>query len=281
MPARLDPFLDVFLREGAEQLYLLPDEPVTMVKGGKPRKVSKQPLTDAHIYALLAEIAPSDSADKIDQKHETEFEYAAGRGLLRIRIVPDNGRLTAVVTHVPRAAAPPAPAPPAAEVTAVRPAAAPRPAPPPPAEPVAAPPRPPRPSAIAAAPIVESPLAPPAAGSAGALPGEFADSQYQAAEQRLGELLKSLVKSGSSDLHLRVGEPPIFRTGGDLVRIRGNALTPPEPGGGVSRHPGQGRHRRGDGTHQGSPGAVLPDQGTGAGDRPHGLGQVHDAVRAH
>ncbi len=228
MAARLDPFLDVFLREQAEQLYLLPDEPVTMVKGGKPRKVSKQPLTDAHIYALLAEIAPSDSADKIDQKHETEFEYAAGRGLLKIRIVPDHGRLTAVVTHVPRAAAPPAPAPPAAEVTAVRPAAAPRPAPPPPAEPVAAPPRPPRPSAIAAAPIVESPLAPPAAGSAGALPGEFADSQYQAAEQRLGELLKALVKSGSSDLHLRVGEPPIFRTGGDLVRIRGNALTPAE-----------------------------------------------------
>ena len=228
MAARLDPFLDVFLREQAEQLYLLPDEPVTMVKGGKPRKVSKQPLTDAHIYALLAEIAPSDSADKIDQKHETEFQYAAGRGLLKIRIVPDHGRLTAVVTHVPRAAAPPAPAPPAAEVTAVRPAAAPRPAPPPPAEPVAAPPRPPRPSAIAAAPMVESPLAPPAAGSAGALPGEFADSQYQAAEQRLGELLKSLVKSGSSDLHLRVGEPPIFRTGGDLVRIRGNALTPAE-----------------------------------------------------
>ncbi len=230
MAARLDPFLDVFLREGAEQLYLLPDEPVTMVKGGKPRKVSKQPLTDAHIYALLAEIAPSDSADKIDQKHETEFEYAAGRGLLKIRIVPDHGRLTAVVTHVAIAAplAAPAPPPAAGEVTAVRPAPAMRPAPPPSAEPAAAPPRPPRPSAIAAAPMVESPLAPPAAGAAGALPGEFADSQYQAAEQRLGELLRSLVKSGSSDLHLRVGEPPIFRTGGDLVRIRGNALTPAE-----------------------------------------------------
>src|SRR5207249_12243990 len=109
MAARLDPFLDVFLREQAEQLYLLPDEPVTMVKDGKPRKVSKQPLTDAHIYALLAEIAPSDSADKIDQKHETEFEYAAGRGLLRIRIVPDNGRLTG--GHEPAPTWRPAPAP--------------------------------------------------------------------------------------------------------------------------------------------------------------------------
>ncbi len=233
MPARLDPFLDVFLREQAEQLYLLPDEPVTMVKDGKPRKVSKQPLTDAHIYALLAEIAPSEAADKIDQKHETEFEYAAGRGLLKIRIVPDHGRLTAVVTNVPRGAPPPATPPPEAEVTAVRPGVrAPPPATPPaPAAapaPAAPPPRPPRPSAIAAAPMVEAPVATPAAGPAAALPGEFADSQYQAAEQRLGELLKSLVKSGSSDLHLRVGEPPIFRTGGDLVRVRGNPLSPAE-----------------------------------------------------
>src|SRR5438309_8744748 len=229
MAARLDPFLDVFLREQAEQLYLLPDEPVTMVKDGKPRKVSKQPLTDAHIYALLAEIAPSDSADKIDQKHETEFEYAAGRGLLRIRIVPDNGRLTAVVTNLPPHGAPP-PAPPTADVTAVRPGvrgpaappAAPGPAPSAPA------PKPPRPSAIAAAPMVESPVGAPAAGPAVTLPGEFAESQYQAAEQRLGDLLKALVKSGSSDLHLRVGEPPIFRTGGDLVRYAGKPLTPAE-----------------------------------------------------
>ena len=227
MPARLDPFLDVFLREQAEQLYLLPDEPVTMVKDGKPRKVSKQPLTDAHIYALLAEIAPSESADQIDQKHETEFEYAAGRGLLKIRIVPDNGRLTAVVTNVPRTA--PAPPPTPAEVTAVRPGARAAATPPPaPAAAPAPPPRPPRPSAIAAAPMVDMAVATPAAGSAVALPGEFADSQYQAAEQRLGELLKALVKSGSSDLHLRVGEPPIFRTGGDLVRVRGNPLSPAE-----------------------------------------------------
>src|SRR5438093_5567727 len=181
MPARLDPFLDVFLREQAEQLYLLPDEPVTMVKDGKPRKVSKQPLTDAHIYALLAEIAPSESADKIDQKHETEFEYAAGRGLLRIRIVPDNGRLTAVVTNLPpHGAPPPPPAPPTADVTAVRPGV--RAPAAPPAAPASAPsapaPKPPRPSAIAAAPMVETPVAAPA-GPAVSLPGEVADSQSQ------------------------------------------------------------------------------------------------------
>src|SRR5213594_483956 len=102
MPARLDPFLDVMLRERADQLYLLPDEPVTLIKDGKPRKVSKQPLTDAHIYALLVEVAPPESADKIDSKGETEFEYAGDKGLVRIRIVPETGRLTAVISPAGR-----------------------------------------------------------------------------------------------------------------------------------------------------------------------------------
>jgi twitching motility protein PilT len=229
MAARLDPFLDVFLREQAEQLYLLPDEPVTMVKDGKPRKVSRQPLTDAHIYALLTEIAPSEAADKIDQKHETEFEYASGRGLLRVRIVPDSGRLTAVVTSVPRQSTAQTAAA-VAEVTAARPAVpASGPTFAPPVAPPATP-RPPRPSAIAAAPMVEAPVAAPAGGGPApvSLPGEFADSQYKAAEQRLGELLKALVKSGSSDLHLRVGEPPVFRTSGEIVRFSGKPLSADE-----------------------------------------------------
>src|SRR5216684_2962833 len=85
MPARIDPFVDVLLREQGDQLYLLPDEPVTMVKDGKPRKVSRQPLTDQHIYALLVAVAPSESADQIDRMAETEFEYEADRGLVRAR----------------------------------------------------------------------------------------------------------------------------------------------------------------------------------------------------
>ena len=56
MTARLDQFVDVLLREKAEQLYLLPDEPVTIVTGGRPRKVTRQPLTDRHIYALLVDV---------------------------------------------------------------------------------------------------------------------------------------------------------------------------------------------------------------------------------
>src|SRR6267378_3550113 len=202
MPARLDPFVDVMLREKADQLYLLPDEPVTLVKDGKPRKVSKQPLTDQHIYALMVEVAPPEAADKIDQQAETEFDYAGANGLVRVRIVPEGGRLTAVISAIRRAsqeqAAPPVPPP------------------------SAAPPRAPRASVIAAAPMVESPATDmPAAPSA--LPGEFASSQYEAAEQKLGKLLRALVSSSSSDLHLRVGEPAMFRTHGEIKRQSGSA----------------------------------------------------------
>src|SRR6267154_4242971 len=97
MPARTEPFLALHLGAEGDQLYLLPDEPVTMVKDGKPRKVSRQQLTDKHIYALLVEVAPSEAADHIDKMAETEFEYIADRGMVRVRIVPELGRLTAVV----------------------------------------------------------------------------------------------------------------------------------------------------------------------------------------
>ncbi|HVH66767.1 MAG TPA: type IV pilus twitching motility protein PilT [Gemmatimonadales bacterium] len=211
MPARIDPFVDVLLRERGEQLYLLPDEPVTMLKDGKPRKVTRQPLTDQHIYALLVEVAPSESADHIDRMAETEFEYIADRGMVRVRIVPDMGRLTAVVAPLLGGATGAAPPPPAAQrapAVVGAPASAPA---------AAKPPPPPRPMVIAAAPMVDSPAQPGPEAPAG-LPVDFAAPQYKAAERALGELLKGLVQSNSSDLHLRVGEPPIFRTHGEMKR---------------------------------------------------------------
>src|SRR6266566_3119312 len=168
MAAKLDPFVDVLLRERGDQLYLLPDEPVTLVKDGKPRKVSKQPLTDQHIYALLVEVAPSAPA--------AQRAPAVARGAA----APASSK-------PPRAVAVPAPP---VEALAPRPAAAPA-----------------------------APAAP--AG----LPADFAAGQYQAAERTLGDLLRALVQSKSSDLHLRVGEPPLFRTHGEMTRQSGGPLT--------------------------------------------------------
>src|SRR5258708_4047250 len=210
------------LRERADQLYLLPDEPVTLIKDGKPRKVSKQPLTDQHIYALMVEVAPPEAADKIDQQSETEFDYAGANGLVRVRIVPEGGRLTAVISAIRRASQEQdmptvtQPVTGSPDVTAKRPAAAPAPQPPK----AAAATKAPRASVIAAAPMVDSPVATP-----GQLPAEFASSEFQVAEQKLGKLLRALVQSASSDLHLRVGEPPMFRTHGEIKRQTGTPLS--------------------------------------------------------
>src|SRR5205823_1383385 len=154
-----------------------------------------------HIYALLVEVAPSEAADHIDKKAETEFEYIADRGMVRVRIVPEMGRLTAVVAPSGNAAAAGAPAP-----AAQRPSGA-----------TAAPPAP---AAQRAPAVAGGRAAAPAAGHhpPASLPVDFAASQYQGAERALGELLKALVQSASSDLHLRVGEPAVSRTHGEMKR---------------------------------------------------------------
>src|SRR5438874_6469484 len=227
MAARIDPFIDVLLRERGDQLYLLPDEPVTMVKSGQSRRISKQPLTDEHIYALLVEMAPPESADRIDQSSETTFDYAADRGLVRVRIVPELGRLTAVVAPLERSA-PAATAAPAAdrEPATLRAAVA--------GEPVSTPRKEARGYANPGTPAVETvadegpvaapsppgpPVSPaPRAAASSSIPTDVAAPQHQAAQRALEELLRALVASKSSDLHLRVGEPPIFRTHGVMNR---------------------------------------------------------------
>jgi twitching motility protein PilT len=198
------------MRERADQLYLLPDEPVTLMKDGKTRKLSKQPLTDQHIYSLMVEVAPPEAADKIDHNSETEFEYAANTGLVRIRIVPDSGRLTAVISTIPggRGTRNGAPSGGAGGTGGAAPAS-----------------RPSSPENAAATTTAKRQAAMQTPEAPSQLPGEFANSQFQAAEQRLGKLLTALVTSGSSDLHLRVGEPALFRTHGEIRRQSGDAFS--------------------------------------------------------
>ncbi|HEX4632892.1 MAG TPA: type IV pilus twitching motility protein PilT, partial [Gemmatimonadales bacterium] len=66
--------------------------------------------------------------------------------------------------------------------------------------------------------IVAPPPSEASTNAPGTLPAEFADSRLEGAQRQLGQLLQALVHSKSSDLHLRVDEPPIFRTHGEIVR---------------------------------------------------------------
>jgi len=210
MPSRLDPFIDLLLKNGAEQLTLIPDEPVGLDKDGRSTKLSKQALSERQVYALLTEIAPSECADLINQGAGTAFAYAADRGLVQVRVTPDNGRLIATIkpdAGTPEPASPAAPPAPPRRPSGVGP---------PPTGEV----RKPRLSVVVTPPPENVTTAAP-----GALPGEFADGRLQAAQRELGRLLKSLVETQSSDLHLRVDEPPVFRTHGEINRQEGAPLT--------------------------------------------------------
>ena len=41
----------------------------------------------------------------------------------------------------------------------------------------------------------------------------------------INDLLAAMGKHNATDLHIRVGEPPVFRVGGDLVRLKSPPLT--------------------------------------------------------
>jgi twitching motility protein PilT len=53
-------------------------------------------------------------------------------------------------------------------------------------------------------------------------------AEHSDARSALDALLRIQVSRGAADLHLRVGEPPIFRLGGDLVRLEGEEPLTPE-----------------------------------------------------
>ncbi|HEU4648193.1 MAG TPA: type IV pilus twitching motility protein PilT [Gemmatimonadales bacterium] len=58
-----------------------------------------------------------------------------------------------------------------------------------------------------------------AASASGAVPGRVAEPDLREARQAIEGLLRKLFETGSSDLHLRTGEPPILRRSGELERI--------------------------------------------------------------
>ena len=65
-----------------------------------------------------------------------------------------------------------------------------------------------------------------AAAPAAAAPISAPEPDLGPSREALEKLLRLLKEQGGSDLHLRVGEPPIIRRDGDLVRIEAPALEP-------------------------------------------------------
>ena len=198
---QLDRFLAALVSHRASALMLVTDAPAQLDMQGTPRAITKAPLSEAQLLTLLQELAPGNARMALDSGAAVTFGYTSDEGAFTLQVSERKGGLRAVVRVEGAASAPPTPE--------------------------AAPQR-------ASAPVAAQPAAP--ATTAGASPGAAS-----ADRDRIEGMLRTMIERGSSDLHLRVGEPPIVRVDGEMVRLPG---TQPLSGGEVE----VGSNRRNDWT---------------------------------
>jgi twitching motility protein PilT len=103
--ARIDQFIRVLHEQRGESLQLIVGKPAALLRDGTTRPLTKDPLTDAQIAALVREIAPAEAAPRIGSG-VFEFQYRAPSGGIQVNSGPTETTLR------PAAPAPgPAPAP--------------------------------------------------------------------------------------------------------------------------------------------------------------------------
>ncbi|HJR65007.1 MAG TPA: ATPase, T2SS/T4P/T4SS family, partial [Gemmatimonadaceae bacterium] len=179
--AQLDRFLAVLVTNHGTALHLVADDVAKLEIGGVPRPVTKQAFTSAQLLALLREIATPEAADLLDSGRGAAFPYACADGTFAVTATLAGGRLMATLVPDGNGAAAPA--------------------------------------SMHAAPATHS-------NGGGRSPtmetGAIVnDAAAEAARVEIDALLRQLVEKSGSDLHLRVGEPPIIRMHGEMTRIEG------------------------------------------------------------
>ena len=179
--AQLDRFLSVLVSNNGSALILSEGDIAAMMIKDSPRPVMKQPLTSAQILTLLREIAPANQPRSLDASGGMRFEYSSADGIFDVSMT-QNGKITARIERKSAGSTPTA---------ATAPAAAPHPT-----------------------PVVSAPAttheAPRAEASQSALTGNKGLDKIEG-------LLRTLISSKASDLHLRAGSPPMIRAHGEIA----------------------------------------------------------------
>jgi twitching motility protein PilT len=184
--AQLDRLLNVMIANRADELILREDEAAILKFADDTDKPVTTALTGPQLFALLREVATPAAAHQMDAKAPSKFGYECSEGVFSVRAMlrDDKWHVTVVVDD---------------EGDFVRRTRMFTPTllnlPPEVAPPGAPGPRPPRTSATLSARDPEK------------------------AKQAMETLLRMLVSESGSDLHLRVGEPPILRKHGEMQRL--------------------------------------------------------------
>jgi len=183
--AVLDKFIQAMFDASATSLKLESGHPAVMEVGGADKPVTRDPLPKAKIMALVREIAPEGMRDHLDAESRMAFGYIA-----------DGKKIDVELLHM-------------GEDVQV----------------LVAPARPRRSSAAVSMPMEARMMGGVEGNAPSAAPPRASSRQdaeaSSAAEERIQDLLRKLVSSGASDLHLRVGEPPLIRQQGTMKRLEG------------------------------------------------------------
>src|SRR5688572_18572627 len=99
--AQLDRLLAVLGSRRGDSLRLVQDEPALMVMGTESQALTRAPLTPAQVLTIVREVAPADTATRIERGEDTQFEYAMGSDAFIGRVLRVQGRLTLHVTPRP------------------------------------------------------------------------------------------------------------------------------------------------------------------------------------
>ena len=201
----IDPFLAALMSSRADVLHLSDGAAAALEQGGRRRSITKQPFTRVQLVALLKEIASPQAMQELARGEPVTFDYAAAGSAYRVTATGGPEALAVSIT---------AERSDSAQLAARGDAA--------PANGSAAPNgRAPNGAAGGVAPSA----GPPAANGARATPASASAGVARDAtlHAEMDALLRVLVEQGGSDLHLRVGEPPMLRVDGELRRIEGRS----------------------------------------------------------
>jgi twitching motility protein PilT len=198
---QLDKFLSALVSHGASALHLAADDVAKLDIANVARPVTKQALTATQLLALLREVAPPEAMRQLESGQQAAFTYAGGGCAFVARAGHDGGRLRVAFALAPGAAGAAGTRTPAAGVPATNGVH--------------------RNGAHVARTSGAFANGNGAARPSGARPVVAVVDEVARGE--IEALLRKLVERSASDLHLRVGEPPILRTHGEMIRLEGAA----------------------------------------------------------
>ncbi len=185
--AQLDRLLSVMISNRADALVLREGEAAVLEKEGQPRPVTK-PLTAAQVIALLKEIATPQAALQLDAKQPTKFRYSSEDSIFAVRAMLQGEQLVVQIVVDDQGEF-------QRQTGMLQRVSL-------PGEPPSGPSRRPHAKVTDVVTTVADP---------------------DKARSTMEKLLRVLVEQGGSDLHLRVGEPPILRKSGEMERIEGQS----------------------------------------------------------